>query len=470
MNSLTRYPEGSIRELWSISMPLMISMLASLFMIFTDRIFLAHYSLASLNAAVTAGTLAWALMVGVGMLTAMSEIFVAQYNGAKQYHRLGIPVWQMIWVSLFSIALFIPLGIWGAPLFFQNNLYAELEVEMFRWLMFFGPSYALMTTLSGFFIGRGKTKMLVFLAIGANMINIALDWALIFGVPGIVPELGIRGAAIATCFGYIFEAGVLSFVFLRKHNRENFGTGNYKIDWAEMKKCCRVGFPQGIFCSLEVFGWAIFYWLMTRLGEVHITVSSICQSFTILLSFFYDGLSRGAAAVAGNLIGAGKKEVVGKVLRSGVCLLVLFNLIVGVFLVLDPDDTVRLLFLEQGSAAAIDPAFQGALKTCLIFSFFYLLFEGIRWLLSGLLVAAGDTLFLFIAGSLSVWFLLLGPVYLIVVRSHLSVEYAWGLAAIYSALLFGLYWLRFNWGKWKTIELVKEETPPPEPIAELIDD
>ncbi|HAB99239.1 MAG TPA: hypothetical protein DCE71_05405, partial [Parachlamydiales bacterium] len=162
--SLTRYPEGSIRELWSISMPLMISMLASLFMIFTDRIFLARYSLPCLNAAVTSGTLAWALMVGVGMLTAMSEIFVAQYNGAKQYQRLGIPVWQMIWVSLFSLIFFIPLGIWGAPLFFQNNLYGDLEVEMFRWLMFFGPSYALMTTLSGFFIGRGKTKMLVWLA------------------------------------------------------------------------------------------------------------------------------------------------------------------------------------------------------------------------------------------------------------------------------------------------------------------
>ena len=104
--SLTRHPEGSIRELWAISMPLMISTLASLFMIFTDRIFLAHYSLPSLNAAVTAGTLAWALMVGVGMLTAMSEIFVAQYNGAKQYQRLGVPVWQMIWLSFFSLLFF----------------------------------------------------------------------------------------------------------------------------------------------------------------------------------------------------------------------------------------------------------------------------------------------------------------------------------------------------------------------------
>ena len=456
-NSLTRYPEGSIRELWSISMPLMISTLASLFMIFTDRIFLAHYSLAALNASVNAGTLAWALMIGVGMITAMSEIFVAQYNGAKQYSRLGIPVWQMIWFSFFSLAFFIPVAIWGAPLFFQGSLYAEMEIEFFRWLMFFGPSYALMTTFSGFFIGRGKTKMLVWLAVGANMINIGLDRALIFGIPGLIPEMGVRGAAIATCFGYMFEASMLAILFLSKENRQLYGAGAYKIDWTEMKKCLKVGFPQGIFCCLEVFGWAVFYWLMTALSEMHITISSICQSFTILLSFFCDGLSRGAAAVAGNLIGAKRRQFVSKVLKSGVVLLIIFNCIVGIFLVLDPDDTVRFLFLEEGSKVQVDPLFQGALRVCLVFAFLYLFFEGIRWLLSGLLIAAGDTMFLLIAGSLSVWFFLLGPVYLIVVRQNLSVEYAWAMAAIYSALLLSLYWFRFKWGAWQKIDLIVDE-------------
>lgn len=453
--SLTRYPEGSIRELWSISLPLMISMLASLFMIFTDRIFLARYSLASLNAAVTAGTLAWALIVGVGMLTAMSEIFVAQYNGAKQYERLGTPVWQMIWVSLFSSLFFIPIAIWAGPLFFRGHPYADLEIEMFRWLLLFGPSYALMTTLSGFFIGRGKTKMLVVLAIGANMINIALDWTLIFGIPGIVPEMGIRGAAIATSIGYIFEAAVLACIFLRKSNRDLYGTGRYQLNKTELKKCCKVGFPQGVFCSLEVCGWAVFYSFMTQLGDKHITISSICQSVIILFSFFFDGLSRGAAAVAGNLIGAGKRELVSKVFRSGAILLIIFNSIVGTFLVLDPDDTIRLLFFSDDFSSSMDPSFQNALKMCLLFSFGYLLFEGIRWLLSGLLVAAGDTLFLLIAGSLSVWLLLLAPVYVIVVQGGLTVEYAWGLALVYSIALLIIYSLRFKWGSWKNIDLIE---------------
>ena len=86
-------------------------------MIFTDRLFLARYSLDALNAVANAGTLAWALMGGVGMITAMSEVFVAQLNGAKLYGRIGVPVWQMIWLSLMSYVIFAPLAFFADRIF-----------------------------------------------------------------------------------------------------------------------------------------------------------------------------------------------------------------------------------------------------------------------------------------------------------------------------------------------------------------
>lgn len=454
---LTRHPEGSIRELWNISLPLMISSLASLLMIFTDRIFLAHYSLEALNASVNAGTFAWALMAGVGMVTSMSEVFVAQYNGGKHYKRLGIPVWQMIWFSIFSLAFFLPLAVWGGPFFFAGDRYADLEIQYFGWLMIFGPSYALMMAFSGFFIGRGRTKAMIWLAVITNLINIVLDWALIFGVPGVIPELGIRGAAIATCMGYLFESAVLGYLFLKKENREQFGTAYWRLNLREMKKCCKIGFPQGIFYSLEVMGWAVFYWMMMQLSEEHITISSICQSFTVFLSFFCDGLSRGAAAVAGNLIGSNRHELVKKVLRSGFVLFCLFSMVSALVFLADPVDLVKLLFIENP-----DASLQGSLQICMILSFTYIFFDGLRWLFSGLLVAAGDTFFLLIAGSLSVWVFLLAPLYLIVVKNNLSVEYAWGLTVFYAFLFATIYWMRFRQGKWQTINLVTEEPAPQE--------
>ena len=464
---LTRHPEGSLRELWSVSFPLMISSFAMLFMIFTDRIFLAHYSVEALNASVNAGTLAWAFMSGMGMIAAMSEVFVAQYNGAKLPLRIGAPVWQMIWFSLFSFSLFIPLAVWGGPLFFRGDPYAELEIVYFRWLMFFGPSYALMTACTGFFIGRGKTTLMIWLAVLANGINIVLDWLFIFGVKGWIPELGIQGAAVATCIGYVFQAVVLFALFLRKENRDAFGVKSWRINWSEMFKCLKVGTPQGLFCAFEIGGWAFFFWLMSRLSEKPITISSICQSVLILLFFFSDGLSRGAAAIAGNFIGSQRHALVSKVFKSSLILFAMFLFVISLVLVIDPIHTTGALFfaeIEEGSLkAAIDPSLADSLKTCLIFSFFYLLFDGPRWVLSGLLSAAGDTVFLLVISSLSIWLCLLLPIYAIVVQYHLAVEYAWGFTVIYAMIFFFAYWVRFRQGAWRKIDLVSNSEANPNP-------
>jgi MATE family multidrug resistance protein len=188
---------------------------------------------------------------------------------------------------------------------------------------------------------------------------------------------------------------------------------------------------------------------MTDLGEKHITISSICQSFAILLSFFYDGLSRGAAAVAGNFIGSGRHHLVRKVLKSGFALLFLFSLATSLIFVIDPIDTVKLLFIQNPEASILS-----SLKTCMVFAFIYIFFDGLRWIFSGLLVAAGDTLFLLIAGSLSVWVFLLAPVYFIVVKNSLPIEYAWGLAVLYAAIFFVVYAIRFRQGAWQKINLV----------------
>lgn len=456
--ALTRYPEGSIRELFSISFPLMVSAFASLCMLFIDRLFLARYSLDALNASVNAGTLAWALMGGVGMVSAMSEVFVAQYNGAGQQSRLGIPPWQMLWFSLFSYSLFLPLA-FGAPYVFAGDPNGDLEAVYFRWLMIFGPSYAAMTSFAGFLIGRGKTQILILLSLVANVLNATLDWLFIFGLPPYIPEMGIKGAAIATCLGYLFQTVMLALIFFKKRNRMAFGTNQSRLNLPEFRKCLKIGFPQGIFYGIEIFGWAVFYWMMTSLSKTHITISSICQSLIILLIFFSDGLGKGIAAIAGNFIGSKRLSLVYRTLRSALILQVCFVFTVSLLFFTYPTDLIDLLFFKhfEGAGNGLDPVMLEALQICLIFAFLYLFFEGVRWILSGFLTAAGDTLFLLIAGSLTVWIVLLLPVYLIVVKQQLSVDYAWLLAVIYSVIASAVYGLRLKQGAWKKIDLVSKK-------------
>ncbi len=100
--TLTRHEPGSLRELWSISLPLMVSALSVMTMVFVDRLMVAHYSTVALNAVVNASTFGWAFVFAWMVLASISEVFVAQYNGAGAKEKIGESVWQMIWLSLLS--------------------------------------------------------------------------------------------------------------------------------------------------------------------------------------------------------------------------------------------------------------------------------------------------------------------------------------------------------------------------------
>lgn len=452
--TLTKYEEGSFRELLSIAMPLMLSSFSMMLMLFVDRLMLAHYSTSALNAAVNASTLGWALLFGWVVLANITEVFVAQYHGAKQLDRMGEPVWQMLWLALASLLFFIPMAIWGGELIYGSSPTTEMERTYIRWMLMFGPTFAAYGALSGFFVGQGKTLLITLLAIGANVINAFLDVCLIFGVKGIIPSLGIQGAAIATSIGSLFQMLVLFYFFFKKENRKNYGTGLWYFHPRAFWQCFKIGSPGAVFALVEILGWAVFYNMMTLVSEEHITIAGICQSFFILLLFFAEGVSKAATAITGNLIGAKRTWFIPKVLKSGIQIHFLF--LCGALLLFSIFYQVLIdQFLPNATPEYI-ASIQRTLMNCLYATLLYVFFEGIRWLLSGILTAAGDTTFLLIVGSLSVWVLLVAPVYIFVVKMHASIEvaiYFWVFFSVGSIIMY--YW-RYASDLWKNKSIITE--------------
>jgi len=446
--SLSKYPQGSLRELCSIAFPLMLSSFSVMSMVFVDRLLLARYSTEALNAAVNATTLGWAFISAWMTLTSISEVFVAQYHGARQNEKIGEPVWQMIWMALGSFLFFIPLSFWGGACFWSDKC---LERDYFDWMMVFGPSFPLYSALCGFFVGQGKTRLITGLAILANVVNAFLDAILIFGIEGYIPSLGVKGAAIATSGSGFFQVLILWRVFLNQDNRQNYGTGDSAFKFQPFWQCLRIGLPGALFTGIEISGWASFYWMMSLVGEKYITIVGICQCMVIFFFFFAEGVSKAAITVSGNLIGAKAVFSVHKVIKAGLQLHIIAFILMAFCLVFMAD-----FWIEQFLPAAQSEVVE-ALRPSLIFGFicalFYLLFEGMRLLFIGILTAAGDTVFLLVAGSLSMWFLLVAPVYLIVVQGGASVEVALSFWVFYSlgACLVCLW--RFWEGKWKGMSL-----------------
>src|SRR5690348_14296674 len=102
---LTAYSAGSLKELGAITGPLILSFLSMSLMNFCNRYFLGHYSLETLEAATSAMSLAFLFQIPFLRITTIAQVFVARFKGAQQLHKIGEVVWQMIWLSLFSLLI-----------------------------------------------------------------------------------------------------------------------------------------------------------------------------------------------------------------------------------------------------------------------------------------------------------------------------------------------------------------------------
>jgi MATE family multidrug resistance protein len=451
-SKLTSYPQGSLRELWHISFPLMISLMSVSFMLFLDRLFLAHYSLDAMNASVNAAMLSQLLQFWCLSTVSIAEVFVGQYNGSGQKAKLGEPIWQMVWLSIGTTFLFIPIGLFAGPYLFHRHQHVDLEVQYFKWLMYFAPISSLAGALAAFYIGRGKV-LFVTLVIGlANILNIFLDVVLIFGVAPVIPSLGISGAAISTGIAQTFQSIVLFIAFFCSKNRQAHGTGCWRFNKKLFGSCLKIGIPNAIAQTLELMVWVFIFDMMTLLGSEYMTIVAVAQSILLLFTFMTDGLSRGATTIASNLIGSGQHDLVHKVLNSGIKSYGVIFFLLSSVLVIYPDPLLN--WFLAGEAQSLSPTTRAALHVACFWGWLFFLFDGLSWLLVGLLTAAGDTRFIMKVSGIGPWLIAFLPTYLFVVRWGASADMTWMLVTIYAMVSCLLYLWRFRGDKWKSLSLI----------------
>ncbi|MFO7984635.1 MAG: MATE family efflux transporter, partial [Desulfatiglandaceae bacterium] len=203
------------RDVLTISLPLVASMGSITLMQFTDRIFLANYSVEAIAAALPAGVASFtclAFFMGVANYT---NAFVAQYTGAKALSRVGAALWQGIYLSLFSAILLATLFFVSDELFAligHSPSIQALEITYFNILILGAGLIVLNSAMACFYTGRGLTWVVMFVNMAGAAVNIPLDYCLINGV-GPFPRLGIVGAGIATVTGCM-DIGIILLRFV----------------------------------------------------------------------------------------------------------------------------------------------------------------------------------------------------------------------------------------------------------------
>lgn len=453
LKPLTRYNPGSFGELATIALPLILAAISTALMLFIDRLILANYSIDAVNAVATAGTAFAIFQFGMICVTGISEVFVGQYNGSKQYEKIAEPVWQMIWFSLLCGLALIPLAYLGSEYLLPAN-YHQQALPYFRWLMYFAPLFPIYVALSGFYVGRGKTKFVLITTVCVNLLNALLDIILVFGVSDMIQPLGTEGAALATVIAQAGGVVVLGMGFLSAHSRKNYGASQFQLKPKSMMQCMRIGVPTSIGVMLEISAWACIFQMVALISEEHITLFAIGQSICMLLFFLGEGIHKAVVTVAANYIGANRYDLVKKTMISTLKLIAILATALLILLLGFSDELVHSFFYFNNNAQDFSQLYD-ALNAIIPWIWAIIVFHTLLWAFAGVLIAAGDTKFVMYMSGVNGWLLAVLPLYIFFFYLEGSAQGGWRLTSIYAFLGMTFFYLRYNRGGWKSIQIIE---------------
>lgn len=155
----------------------------------------------------------------------------------------------------------------------------------------------------------GQTFVPMLAGIVAVITNLILDYILIFGISGLVPAMGVSGAAIATVAARFIECGIV-VIWTHMHKKENpYIVGAYKsflIPRHIFKGIFIKGTPLMLNEMLWASGMAVISQCYAVRGLEVVAAQNISSTITNLFNIVYIQLGNCISIVVGQLLGAGK--------------------------------------------------------------------------------------------------------------------------------------------------------------------
>ena len=384
------------------------------------------------------------IFIAVGVSVGITSL-VARKVGAKaldeaeEYASLGFAAGGVIALTISIIAFIFCENILkaaGAP----NEVvhYGAIFMRLTSFGIFFNM---LMNLLNASLRGHGNTRTPLLVSVLVNIINLGLDWILIFGRFGF-PELGIKGSGIATA-----TAQTCGFIFILIYIMRNPQYGiRFKylknINFKKLGELMRLSIPS----SLQEGAFSISRLLSTlmimQMGTIAFSANQITTTIESVSFMPGWGFAVAATALVGHKIGEKNHKKAKEYAYTCALLGTIVMSICGVLFLLIPNLLISA-FIKESEVEAIR---LGAL--CLMVASIEQPFMAISMILGGALKGAGDTKTPFVVSLFSSWIIRLPLMFYFVYILKTSVVNVWWITTIQwlidGALIFILFRRRFK--------------------------
>lgn len=439
---------GGVRELSALAWPVVLTNLSATLMMVADAAMVGRLGAAALAAVGYGGIWYWTVLSGFSGAASGVQTFVSQADGAGRRRRCGAWAWQG-WYAV------VPLGGLGLTLFalafgpFLELLQPDEALRPFaaayvRGRALGAPALLTAMVIAAFLRGVGDTRTPLYAMIAANLLNLGLNYGLIYGHFGL-PAWGVFGSAVATAAAEWLYAGWLLLAFRRAAVRARYATQMRRPAWGPIRRFTRTSAPIAGQWWLDMLAFAAFSTVVARMGTSEMAASQAMISLMHLSFMFIVGVQMAVATLVGRYIGSGDLVAAARSRQSAVWLGLLFSGVASLLYLSAPQLALGLFtsdaeVLRLGTPLLLVGA---AFQIC----------DALGVLNGGALRGAGDTRWPFLVQTALAWGLFLPAAWVCGDLLDGGLTGAWIGGVIYVAALgAALHW-RFSSGAWRQVRI-----------------
>ncbi len=392
------------------------------------------------------------LVFGLGVSYGVTPL-VAVADSSKNHKENAALLKHGIFINtILGILLFVLLFAISPVLnlFNQKQEVVDLAIPFLNVMMLGMIPLCIFSGFKQFTEGLSFTRIAMWITVGSNLLNILLNYLMIFGHWGF-PEMGLMGSCWASFISRVAMAlAMFAYVYYDKHYKIYWSEFNFRIrdffriDKVLTKKILAIGVPSGLQWVFEVgaFAFAVIMigWISPDAQAAHQIALSIAASTYMMAS----GLSAAASVRVGNQLGFKSREGVRIAGFSAFAMVVVFMSLMALLFIL-LQHFLPTLFSKESNVISIASAL-------IVIAAFFQLSDGVQVVALGALRGMKDVKVPTIITLIAYWAIGLPMSYVFGFTMNLGVEGIWyGLSLGLTIAAVFLLW-RFNYVSKRIVE------------------
>jgi len=325
------------------------------------------------------------MVVGMGFTLGLTPLVGHAFGAGKHKESASLLYNSTITNMVITLLLFVAMY---SVSFFMDRMgqpddVAAMAIPYYRILVFSMIPFMLFFTLKQFAEGIGNTINAMMITLAANVVNVIVNYLLIFGKFGF-PQMGLNGAGIGTLIARCIMPVLFIIIFMY---REKFRTYlaealKSKIDFKTIIKLINMGWPISTQIVLEVFAFVLGAIMIGWLGAVPLAAHQIGIGLASITFMIVTGIGSGTTIRVSHQYSQKNFEGLSKAAYASIHLVIAFMSITAMLFVIFRNQ-LPLLYTS-------DPAVIAVAAQLLIMAAAFQIFDGLQVVMLGILRGLGD--------------------------------------------------------------------------------